>query len=484
MTSTASRRNGRGAAFRSRSYEFGALQLSEEDRLARLDAAWEAGELFEIIGVFNDVLINRTANEVVADYIRDRIRSIVNDPETAEALCPSDHPFATKRPCLDTNYFATYNLPHVRLVDLRKHPIATITESGIDTVDEAFEFDAIVYATGFDAMTGALVSVDITGRDGVTLKEKWAHGPTTYLGLTTVGFPNFFTITGPGSPSVLSNMMVSIEQHVDWVADCLDDMREHGDTTIEPTETAEAGWVQHVNDCADITLYPTANSWYMGANVPGKPRVFLPYVGGVDVYRAACDEVRGNDYFGFRLTGPDGSRCNDGVVRRLQPDVMMVLDLMAGMGLPPLESMSVDDARAFVVAMGAQSPPGPDVGEIVDGVLPGAAGDLAYRLYRPPSDGPHPIVAYFHGGGWVLGGSRLRRSAVPRPVRAFGRGHRVRRLPPRAGGSLPGRRRRRIRGRQVDRRPRRGARRRAGPARRVRMERRCQHRRRRLPAGA
>ncbi len=384
-------------------YEFGALQLSDEDRLARLDAAWEAGELFEIIGVFNDVLINRTANEVVADYIRDRIRSIVNDPETADALCPSDHPFATKRPCLDTNYFATYNLPHVRLVDLRKHPIATITESGIDTVDEAFEFDAIVYATGFDAMTGALVSVDITGRDGTTLKEKWAHGPTTYLGLTTVGFPNFFTITGPGSPSVLSNMMVSIEQHIDWVADCLDDMREHGDTTIEPTETAEAGWVQHVNDCADITLYPTANSWYMGANVPGKPRVFLPYVGGVDVYRTACDEVRGNDYFGFRLTGPDGSRCNDGVVRRLQPDVMMVLDLMAGMGLPPLESMSVDDARAFVIAMGAQSPPGPDVGEIVDGILPGAAGDLTYRLYRPPSDGPHPIVAYFHGGGWVLG---------------------------------------------------------------------------------
>ena len=384
-------------------YEFGALQLSEEDRLARLESAWEAGELFEIIGVFADVLVNRAANEVVADYIRDRIRTIVDDPTTAEALCPTDHPFATKRPCLDTNYFATYNLPHVRLVDLRQHPISTITERGIDTVDEAFEFDAIVYATGFDAMTGALVSVDITGRDGVTLKEKWAHGPTTYLGLTTVGFPNFFTITGPGSPSVLSNMMVSIEQHVDWVADCLDAIREHGDTSIEPTETAEAGWVQHVNDCADITLYPTANSWYMGANVPGKPRVFLPYVGGVDVYRAACDEVRTNDYFGFRLTGPEGSRCNDGVVRRLQPDVMMVLDLMAGMGLPPIESMAADDARAFVVAMGAASPPGPDVGEIVDGVLPGAGGDLNYRLYRPPSAGPHPIVVYFHGGGWVLG---------------------------------------------------------------------------------
>jgi cation diffusion facilitator CzcD-associated flavoprotein CzcO/acetyl esterase/lipase len=384
-------------------YEFGALQLSEEERLARLDAAWEAGELFEIIGVFNDVLINRAANDVVADYVRDKIRSIVDDPETAETLCPTDHPFATKRPCLDTNYFSTFNLPHVRLVDLRKHPIATITERGIDTVDESLEFDAIVYATGFDAMTGALVSVDITGRDGVTLKEKWAHGPTTYLGLTTVGFPNFFAITGPGSPSVLSNMMVSIEQHVDWVADCLAHLRDHNLVSIEPTETAEAGWVQHVNDCGDITLYPTANSWYMGANVPGKPRVFLPYVGGVDVYRGACDEVVGNEYLGFRLCGPNGTQCNDGVVRRLQPDVMLVLDLMAGMGLPPIESMSVEDARAFVVAMGAQSPPGPDVGEIVDGVLPGADGDLTYRLYRPASDGPHPLVVYFHGGGWVLG---------------------------------------------------------------------------------
>jgi cation diffusion facilitator CzcD-associated flavoprotein CzcO/acetyl esterase/lipase len=384
-------------------YEFGALQLSEEERLARLDAAWEAGELFEIIGVFNDVLINRAANDVVAEYVRDKIRSIVDDPQTADTLCPTDHPFATKRPCLDTNYFATFNLPHVRLVDLRKHPIATITERGIDTVDESLEFDAIVYATGFDAMTGALVSVDITGRDGVTLKEKWAHGPTTYLGLTTVGFPNFFAITGPGSPSVLSNMMVSIEQHVDWVADCLAHLRDQGLVSIEPTETAEAGWVQHVNDCGDITLYPTANSWYMGANVPGKPRVFLPYVGGVDVYRGACDEVVRNEYLGFRLCGPNGTQCNDGVVRRLQPDVMMVLDLMAGMGLPPIESMSVEDARAFVVAMGAQSPPGPDVGEIVDGVLPGADGDLAYRLYRPASDGPHPLVVYFHGGGWVLG---------------------------------------------------------------------------------
>ena len=380
-----------------------ALTSPEDVRRERFEAAWEAGELFEIIGVFNDILVNPAANEIVAEMIREKIRSIVRDPETAESLCPKDHPFATKRPCLDTDYFQTYNLAHVRLVDLRKHPIATITESGIDTMDESFEFDSIVYATGFDAMTGAIVAVDVTGRDGVTLEEKWANGPSTYLGLMTAGFPNLFAITGPGSPSVLSNMAVSIEQHVDWVVNCLDHLRTHGFDTIEPTEMAEAGWVQHVNDCGAITLYPTANSWYMGANVPGKPRVFLPYVGGVDVYRAACDEVAAKGYLGFTLTGPGASQCNDGVVRRLQPDVAMVVDLMASMGLPPMESMSVEEARAFMDVSSAQRPPGPEVGEIVDGVMPGAGGELKYRLYRPADPGPHPVLVYFHGGGWVLG---------------------------------------------------------------------------------
>ena len=383
--------------------ELSAVTAPEEVRRARFEAAWEAGELFAILGTFNDLLVNPEANAIVAEMIREKIRSTVDDPETAESLCPVDHPFGTKRPCLDTGYFATYNLPHVRLVDLRKQPIASITETGIETMEESFEVDAIVYATGFDAMTGAIVSVDITGRDGVTLKEKWGDGPSTYLGLMSVGFPNLFTVTGPGSPSVLSNMAVSIEQHVDWVADCIEHLRSHDLETIEPTQLAEAGWVRHVNDCADITLYPTANSWYMGANVPGKPRVFLPYVGGVGPYRAACDEVVDNDYLGFTFVGPAGASCNDGVVRRLQPDVAMVLDLMATMDLPPIESMSVEEARAFAEASAAARPPGPDVTEVVDGLLPGADGQLRYRLYRPAGDGPHPIVVYFHGGGWVLG---------------------------------------------------------------------------------
>jgi cation diffusion facilitator CzcD-associated flavoprotein CzcO/acetyl esterase/lipase len=370
----------------------------------RFEAAWQCGELVELANIFADQLAFPEANEIIAEQIRAKIRAVVNDPQTAELLCPRDHAFGTKRACLDTDYYATFNQSHVRLVDLRSRPIRSITETGIDLGDESLAFDAIVFATGFDAMTGAIVSVDITGRDGVSLKQKWAGGPLTYLGLMIAGFPNLFAITGPGSPSVLSNMMVSIEQHVDWIADCLVHLRAEGLTTIEPTPTAEAGWMTHVNDCAQITLFPNADSWYMGANVPGKPRVFLPYIGGVDVYRKACDDVVAADYLGLRRSGPDGTRCRDGVIRHVQPDVAMVLELLASLGLPRLETLPVDQARLIMTQLAANRPAGPAVGEIIDGALPGAAGPLAYRLYRPASPGPHPIVVYFHGGGWVLGG--------------------------------------------------------------------------------
>ncbi len=381
----------------------GALSLSDDERLARFERAWAAGELLAPATTCTDLLLSPDANATFAEFVRDKIRAIVDDPETAETLCPTDHPYGTKRPCLDTRYYETFNLPHVRVVDLRREPISAITERGIDTVASSYEFDAIVFATGFDAMTGALVNVDITGRDGITLRDTWDHGPVTYLGLMTVGFPNLFMITGPGSPSVLSNMAVSIEQHVEWVTDAIAAMRADGHTAIEPTPTAQAGWVRHVNDCADITLFPTANSWYMGANVPGKPRVFLPYVGGVDVYRATCDRVADDAYLGFRRSGPAGEECNDGVVNRLQPDVALMLDTMAQLGLPPLDTLPVADARAFNEMIAAQRPPGPDVATIVDGVYPGAVGNLSYRLYVPDGTGPHPVVLYFHGGGWVLG---------------------------------------------------------------------------------
>lgn len=381
----------------------GAMQVSEQERQTRYEEAWNRGELVATVTTFNDLGANPASNETISAFVREKVRAKVNDPKIAELLSPKDFPLGTKRLCLDTNYYETYNLPHVRLVDLRKSPITTITEKGIETSSESMEFDVIVFATGFDAMTGAIAAVDITGRKGIKLRDKWIDGPETYLGLMSVGFPNLFMITGPGSPSVLSNMVVSIEQHVEWISDCIDHLRHEGLHRIEPTKIAESSWGQHVNDYGAISLFSQANSWYLGANVPGKPRALLPYIGGVDVYRKICDEVVNKDYLGFTLNGPEETRENDGIIRPLQPDVRLVLDFIESLGLPEMDTMSVEDARNFSIAAAADRPPGPDVGEIVDGMLPGAAGDLDYRLYRPASPGPHPIVVYFHGGGWVIG---------------------------------------------------------------------------------
>ncbi|MGV0476022.1 alpha/beta hydrolase fold domain-containing protein [Mycobacterium kansasii] len=383
-----------------------AFSVSADERRQRYERAWQRGELLEVLNLYTDVMSNTLANNDLAEFIRGKIRSIVRDPQTAEALCPTTYPVGAKRLCLDTNYYATFNLPHVRLVNLQDQPLVSVTETGIATAGESFEFDTIVFATGFDAITGAVAAVDIVGRDGLALKDKWRHGPSTYLGLMTEGFPNLFLIAGPHSPSVLSNMAVSIEQHLDFVADALTYLRAHGFDQIEPTKLAEAGWMRHVDDAASITLFPQANSWYVGANIPGKPRTFMAYAAGVDFYRMACDEVAARDYLGFALSGPGGAHCNDGVIRRLQPDVQMVLEQMALLDLPPMESLPPEQARALMNEMNVARPWGPDVGEIVDGSLPGAAGDLAYRLYRPASPGPnllHPLVVYFHGGGWVLG---------------------------------------------------------------------------------
>ena len=380
-----------------------ALAVSRDEAFALLEKSWRRGELLTIGATFTDVGINRAANEIVCEFMRSKIREVVKDPEVAEMLSPREHAYGTKRPCMDTNYFQTFNLPHVRLVDIRKNKISSITETGIDFGDESKEFDAIVYATGFDAMTGALVNVDITGKNGLTLKKKWENGPLTYLGLTTVGFPNLFMITGPGSPSVLSNMMVSIEQHVEWIRDALIELRKNGFETIEPTPEAEEDWRVHCTDCADITLFQETNSWYMGANVPGKPRVLFPYIGGVGRYRRICTEAMQRGFLGFELVGGGKRQLNQGPVRLMQPDVEMVLDVMAQLGLPPVESMSPVEARGFMDASSAMRPAGPEVGEMVDGTLPGPACDLEYRLYRPATPGPHPVVVYFHGGGWVLG---------------------------------------------------------------------------------
>ncbi|WP_242623239.1 flavin-containing monooxygenase [Pseudonocardia sediminis] len=278
-----------------------ALDVTEQERRRAFYKAWSAGNLGAMRRSYADIGVDIRANDMAADFIRDRIRDKVTDPATAEALLPSDHPFGTKRPCLDTGYYETFNSPHVHLVDLKKTPIEAITATGVATADGEVEVDDIVLATGFDAMTGALLSIDIRGRDGRTLADAWADGPVTYLGLGVAGFPNLFTITGPGSPSVLSNMLVSIEQHVDWISDCLARLERDGVTTIEPNADAQAGWVEHVAEVGQATLYPLAKSWYLGANVPGKPRVFMPYIGGVGAYREICDDVAAEDYRGFDL---------------------------------------------------------------------------------------------------------------------------------------------------------------------------------------
>lgn len=272
---------------------------SEEEIRAAVAKHWAAGGA-RIIGAVGDTLASERTNRIVADFVRDYIRQTVKDPATAERLCPTNHPIGSKRICVDIGYYDTYNLPHVRLVSIAENPIATITPTGLLLADgEAVDFDVLILATGFDAMTGALNAIDIRGVDGAALKEAWAEGPKTYLGLMMAGFPNLITITGPGSPSVLSNMMVSIEQHVDFTLDLIEAMRSKGQTRVEATPEAQAGWVEHVNEAAAMTLMPKAGSWYMGANIPGKPRVFMPYIGGVGTYREICDQVAAKGYEGF-----------------------------------------------------------------------------------------------------------------------------------------------------------------------------------------
>ncbi|RBY83693.1 cyclohexanone monooxygenase [Geodermatophilus sp. TF02-6] len=285
----------------------GALEASEEERAAHYELAWydPDNSLVTFLTGYTDMITSKEANDTAAQYVRDRIAEIVEDPQTAADLQPHDHAFGTKRPCLGTNYYETYNLPHVRLVNVRKTPIVEITHKGLRTTQEEFEFDDLVFATGFDAMTGALTAVDIRGRGDVRLADKWHAGPRTYLGIQVAGFPNLFLITGPGSPSVLSNMMVSIEQHVEWVADAIAHMRAEGKDTMEPTVEAEDAWTAHVDEVGHMTLYPTADSWYMGSNVPGKPRVFMPYIGGVGPYRQKCDEVAAEGYEGFVFSDAD-----------------------------------------------------------------------------------------------------------------------------------------------------------------------------------
>ncbi len=274
----------------------GALEVDEEERRRVYDERWAAGGL-AFLGSFNDLMFVPAANDTAADYVREKIAEIVDDPELARRLSPATV-IGCKRMCVDTGYYETYNRENVELVDLSGSPIERLTATGIEVAGTVHECDAVVFATGFDAMTGAIDRIDIRGRGGLALKEKWAAGPLTYLGLQVNDFPNLFMITGPGSPSVLTNMVVAIEQHVEWIRDVIEKMHTEALATIEPEADAEADWVAYVNAVAELTLFNGCSSWYLGTNVPGKPRVFMPLPGFLD-YKQRCDEVAAAGYEGF-----------------------------------------------------------------------------------------------------------------------------------------------------------------------------------------
>jgi len=279
-----------------------ALDVPADERLRLYEKDWAEGGFHLLFGEWEDLLTNEESNTTAADFVRSKIAEIVQDPHTRELLQPRDHPIGTKRPALDSDYFETFNRDNVSLVDVRAAPIVELTEQGVRTTETEYELDCLVFATGFDAITGALLEMDIRGRGGLPLKEKWVDGPTTYLGLGTEGFPNLFTITGPGSPAVLGNMPITIEQHLEWIRDCLEHLRAEGLDTIEATSDAEREWTAEVEAIAAETLMVKVNSWYMGSNIPGKPRRFVIYLGGVGQYGDVIEGVAGSGYPGFTLS--------------------------------------------------------------------------------------------------------------------------------------------------------------------------------------
>ena len=272
--------------------------VDEDEARRRYEAAWQEGGVV-VLQQFDDLLSNPRSNEFAAEFFREKIRSIVHDPLTAATLTPVGYPIAAKRPVLDTNYYETFNSDHVHLVDVRRTPITRITRNGICVGEHEHELDVIIFATGFDAVTGSFGSIDFRGRDGVRLADRWADGPSAHLGMTIAGFPNLFTVNGPCNPALLTNVPVSIEHDVEWITDCIAALEADGFTSIEPTEEAERAWVRHVADAVDGTLYLEADSWWLGANIPGKPRRFMLYIGGHADFRARCDAVAKAGYTGF-----------------------------------------------------------------------------------------------------------------------------------------------------------------------------------------
>ena len=277
-----------------------AMDVSATERAAEFERRWQEGGL-TFSAAYGDFLLNKASNDALVAFVHGKIRGIIKDKSTADKLCP-DNIIGAKRLCVDTDYYETFNRDTVDLVDIRETPVTAITESGVQVADRTYEADIIVIATGFDAMTGALKDIDIHGVSGISLCDQWLEGPSTYLGLAMAGFPNLFTVTGPGSPSVLSNMLPTLEQHVEWITDCIAYLRENARRRIEALPDAEKAWWRHVQELGQVGLKHTIDSWYLGANIEGKPRVFMPYLGGCPAYFKKCEEVVANGYEGFRIT--------------------------------------------------------------------------------------------------------------------------------------------------------------------------------------
>ncbi|MCW3041333.1 MAG: putative flavoprotein involved in transport [Solirubrobacterales bacterium] len=380
-----------------------ALAASPEERRQVYDRFYEGGGFRMVISTYGDLLFSKEANDTVSEYIREQIRGRVQDPATAEMLCPTDHPYATKRAPFETNYYEAFNRDNVTLVDARTAPIEAITPTGVRTASEAYEADVIVLATGFDAFTGSLMNMGITGRDGRSLREHWAAGPRTYLGIGVHGFPNLFTITGPQSAVALYNNPLAIEDHVEFAADAVKVLLDRGASTFEPSAESEAQWKELVDGIANMTLLPQANSWYMGANIPGKPRTVLFFAGGAPLYRAICAEVEATGYGGFAVDGQAAPVPN---TVTLDPGVAIVLGAMLTQGARPLEELSVEEAREALEGFTMLQLPPRDAVKVSTTTFPAGDGsEREARIYIPAAtdERPLPVLVFFHAGGWIGG---------------------------------------------------------------------------------
>lgn len=377
-----------------------ALVDSPEQRRRVFDQYYNGGGFRMLASTYYDLLFSPDANQTAADYIRDRIRQRVDKPEVAELLCPKDHPYGTKRATFETNYYEVFNLSYVHLVDARATPIIRITEKGIATTNREYEFDVIVLATGFDVGAGALARMGVVGRAGRKLTDHWAHGQRTYIGMATHGFPNLFHINGPQSAAALFNNPIAIEDSVEFVAKLIGHGDAHGHTAIEATDIAEGRYNDLVREVADATLFPTANTWYMGDNIPGKARTPISLFTGAPMYRAICAEVETAGYAGFSFGG-DAEPLPSLI--KLDGSAVFFLAGLMNMGVKPLEQCSVEEARATIESFTTMQLPVPSDVSIVSTRYPIDGGKRNARIYRPADDGPLPVVIFIHGGGWIGG---------------------------------------------------------------------------------